>query len=106
MLRLSLSDEKWALWEKNLHSCGVYDTENLRLIVEGILWRIRTGAPWRDLPTEFGPWKTVYNQFNRWSKKGIWQKIFVGKVRTGQRVEFHGFYDQQSSSACSGSTKR
>ena len=93
MLRMSLDDAKWDEWENNLRSCGVYKTDHLRLIVEGILWRIRTGAPWRDLPEEFGSWKTVYNQFNRWSKKGIWQKIFKGKVRSGQRVEFHGFYD-------------
>jgi len=106
MLRLNLSDEKWAVWEKNLRACGVYNTEKLRLVVEGILWRIRTGAPWRDLPTEFGPWKTVYNQFNRWSKKGIWEKIFFGKVRTGQRVEFDGFHYQSSSPACFRSKKR
>ena len=90
MLRLSLSDAKWELWEKNLHDCGVYKTKNLRLIVEGILWRIRTGAPWRDLPSELGPWKTVYNQFNRWSKKGIWQKIFVGGLhRVIDRPNLH-----------------
>ena len=96
MLRMSLSDDKWAIFKNNLKTCGVYETKNLRLVVEGILWRIRTGAPWRDLPNEFGDWKVIYNQFNRWSKKGIWKKIFAGKVqiRTGQRVEFYGLYDQ------------
>lgn len=94
MLRLSLNDENWSEWEKKLRENGVYKTRRLRLVVEGILWRVRTGAPWRDLPNEFGSWKTVYNQFNRWSQKGIWKKIFNGKTRSGQRVEFHGFNNQ------------
>ena len=106
MLRLSLTDEKWAEWEKRLREQGVYSTPKLRLVVEGILWRIRTGAPWRDMPTELGSWKSAYNQFNRWSKKGIWQKIFVGKARAGQRVEFYGFNDQSSPSAFCRSEKR
>jgi len=37
---------------------------------------IRTGAPWRDLPVEFGPWKTVYNRYNRWVKLGYLDSIF------------------------------
>jgi len=94
MLRLSLTDEKWLVWQKKLQGHGVYKTENLRLVVEGILWRVRTGAPWRDMPTELGSWKSAYNQFNRWSKRGIWQKIFVGKARTGQRVELYGFHNK------------
>ena len=36
-----------------------------RNFVEGVLWIHRTGAPWRDLPSDFGPWKTVYNRFDR-----------------------------------------
>ncbi len=34
------------------------------------------GSPWRDLPTEFGAWQSIYNQFNRWSKKGVWERLF------------------------------
>ena len=44
--------------------------------MEGILWRFRTGAPWRDLPTEFGCWKSIFNRFNEWSKTGVWQELF------------------------------
>jgi transposase len=44
--------------------------------MEGILWRLRTGAPWRDLPTELGSWSTVFNFFNRWSQKGLWKLVF------------------------------
>jgi transposase len=46
-----------------------------RRFVEGVLWIHRTGAPWRDLPSEFGPWSTVFNRFDRWSKKGKWARL-------------------------------
>jgi putative transposase len=46
-----------------------------RLMVEGMLWRIRTGCPWRDLPSEFGPWESVYTRFSRWCKAGIWRRV-------------------------------
>jgi transposase len=46
------------------------------VILHAILWVLRTGIPWRDLPSErFAPWQTVYSRFYRWSKQGIWQKI-------------------------------
>lgn len=79
MLRLvfSVSEETWDRLESSLVEVGIYRTKNLRLIVEGILWRLRSGAPWRDLPESLGPWSSVYNQFNRWSQRGIWRKIFA-----------------------------
>lgn len=46
-----------------------------RPMVEGILWKHRTGAPWRDLPESYGPWTSVYTRFNTWSKRGVWQGI-------------------------------
>ena len=55
-----------------------------RQMVEGILWRTRTGAPWRDLPERFGPWETVYTRFNQWTKAGVWERILQtlrGQVR-------------------------
>jgi transposase len=45
-------------------------------VVNGIFYILRTGAPWRDLPARYGPYTTVYNQFNRWSKRGIWTAVF------------------------------
>src|SRR5918995_1454923 len=48
-----------------------------RLIINGILWRERTGAPWRDLPERYGPWSTVYSRFWRWRVAGIWDRIFA-----------------------------
>ncbi|WP_372342202.1 IS5 family transposase [Geothrix sp. PMB-07] len=46
-----------------------------RPIVEAILWKHRTGAPWRDLPESFGPWNTVFTRFNRWNRSGVWQRV-------------------------------
>jgi transposase len=47
-----------------------------RLMLEGMLWKLRSGSPWRDLPKEFGPWESVYTRFSRWSDKGIFQEVF------------------------------
>lgn len=46
-----------------------------RTMVEGILWILRTGSPWRDLPEEYGPWETVYGCFNRWNADGTLDEI-------------------------------
>jgi transposase len=48
-----------------------------RTIIDGILWRLRTGAPWRDLPERYGPWSTVYSRLRRWRLAGIWDRIFA-----------------------------
>jgi len=46
-----------------------------RLMINGMLWVLRTGAPWRDLPERYGPWQSVYTRFRRWTQCGLWQKI-------------------------------
>lgn len=46
-----------------------------RLIVEGILWIMRTGSAWRELPARFGPWQTVASRYQRWRKEGRWARI-------------------------------
>ena len=64
--------------------------KNDRMIIEGIVWILRTGAPWRDLPEEFGKWKTVYWRFHYWAEKGIWDAIWrFLKKRCGSR---HPYY--------------
>jgi transposase len=47
-----------------------------RKFIEAVLWWRRTGVPWRDLPEAFGPWKTVFNRFDRWSRTGRWVRLF------------------------------
>ena len=47
-----------------------------RLFLEAVLWIVRTGAPWRDLPEAFGCWNTVFRRFRRWARNGIFDKIF------------------------------
>lgn len=46
--------------------------------VEAMIWVLRTGAPWRDLPSAYGPWQSVYTRFSRWSKSGVLQRLFEG----------------------------
>ncbi|GAA4641408.1 hypothetical protein GCM10023197_02230 [Gordonia humi] len=46
-----------------------------RQVLEGIIWRYRTGSPWRDLPAEFGSWRTVWKRHDRFSKDGTWEAI-------------------------------
>jgi transposase len=48
-----------------------------RPIVSGILWRLRTGAPWRDLPERFGNWSTVQSRFRRWRLAGVWDRVLA-----------------------------
>ena len=47
-----------------------------RLFVDAVLWIAKTGAPWRDLPERFGPWDSVWRRFDRWARRGVWQKVF------------------------------
>ena len=72
MPRHELTDDQWTpiepLVPRNGHSGGQWDDH--RPLVNGMVWRLKTGAPWRDVPPEFGPWQTVYERFNRWSEDG------------------------------------
>ncbi len=47
-----------------------------RLFVDAVLWIAKTGAPWRDLPTRFGNWNSVWKRFDRWARKGTWRAVF------------------------------
>lgn len=65
-----------------------------RLILDGILWILHTGAPWRDLPERFGPWKTVHGRFNRWRKNGLWDRILTAlqaKAHDGGGMDWEMF---------------
>ena len=53
-----------------------------RVLVNGVLWRTWAGAPWRDLPEQYGNWKTVYSRFRRWTLDGTWQEV-LSRLQTG-----------------------
>ena len=77
MPRMMLTDTSWQrLSSLMLQSGRVYDKPSHRLTLEGILYRMRTGCPWRDLPSAFGDWNTVFRRFNLWSKKGVLEALF------------------------------
>ena len=61
-----------------------------RTVLNGILWVLRTGAPWRDLPERYGPWQTCYSRFRRWQQAGIWPAILAALQRD---ADAHGALD-------------
>jgi len=81
MPRLMLTDEHWSKLRSIMREHGIYDKPTLRKTVEGILYRMRTGLPWRDLPSFFGVWISIYQQFNRWSSKNKLTGIFKSLVQ-------------------------
>ncbi len=52
-------------------------TKDNRLMFNAILWILKTGAPWRDLPKELGPWQTAYKRFSKWAKLAIWDDVLL-----------------------------
>jgi transposase len=90
MVRTQLQERQWARVAKVLASqrgAGRPPKDNRRF-VEAVLWWRRTGVPWRDLPEEFGPWKTVFNRFDRWSRTGRWTRLFQA-LQTDRDDEWH-----------------
>lgn len=79
MRRYELTDEQWGLIKHLLPGKegdpGARGEDNRRF-VNAVIWIARTSAPWRDLPERFGEWNSVYQRFNRWSKSGVWQRVF------------------------------
>jgi transposase len=78
--RLVLADEVWEKVSPHLPGkvtdCGVTAANN-RLFLEAVLWRVRTGSPWRDLPVAFGKSNSVFQRFRRWAKKGVFERLFA-----------------------------
>lgn len=79
MYRHALSNEQWERIQDLLPGKetdpGGTGKDN-RLFVDAVMWILRTGAPWRDLPERYGNWNSVYQRFNRWAKSGVWQHVF------------------------------
>lgn len=79
MVRLQLDERQWRKVELALAAQRRRGRRgrNDRSFVEAVLWWRRTGAPWRDLPSDFGPWKTVFNRFDRWARTGVWGRLLA-----------------------------
>ncbi len=77
--RYALRDDQWDrikdLLPGRTNTVGVTAKDN-RLFVEAVLYRYRAGIPWRDLPERFGDFRVVHTRFSRWSRSGIWQRVF------------------------------
>ena len=77
--RYALRDDQWQRIEHLLPgrvgTVGVTAKDN-RLFVEAVLYRYRAGIPWRDLPERFGDFRVIHTRHMRWSKRGVWQRVF------------------------------
>ncbi len=89
MARGDLSDEQWEriqpLLPPQKPKTG-RPAHDHRRILNGILWVLRTGAPWRDLPKRYGPWQTVSSRFYRWRKARVWDRVLAELQRQGDAV--------------------
>ena len=78
--RYELSDTQWGRIEPLLHGKrgdpGRHGKDN-RLFVDGVLWILRSGARWSDLPPRYGKWKTSHKRFTRWARAGVWERLFA-----------------------------
>lgn len=79
--RFDLTDAQWAVLEPLLPGRtkpGRPPKWSRRLLIDGIRWRVRTGAPWRDVPDCYGRWRTVYGLYRCWQRAGVWARILAG----------------------------
>lgn len=80
MPRLMLTDELWSKLKPIMLDHNIYDKEELRQTTEGILYRMRVGCCWRDLPKTFGNWNSVYRRFNDWCRSEKLMSIFKSLI--------------------------
>jgi transposase len=77
--RGELTDAAWAVIAPELPANGRRGKQwrDHRTTIDGILWKLRTGAPWRDVPERYGPWQTCYDRFVRWRRDGTWDRLLA-----------------------------
>jgi putative transposase len=82
--RYELSDGQWErirdLLPGKVGDPGRSGRDN-RQFVNGVLWVLRSGAHWHDLPERYGKWKSVHTRFSRWAKAGVWERVFKALTR-------------------------
>lgn len=91
MHRHELTDSQWLRIKPLIHRHGRSSKLGDRSFVNAVIFALKTGTPWRDLPERYGNWKTVYNRFAGWSKAGHFERIFralqLHVDRTGSLVD-------------------
>jgi transposase len=77
--RGELTDRAWAIIEPLLPRSGRRGGQwrDHRRVIDGILWKLRTGAPWRDLPERYGPFQTCADRLYRWRREGLWDRLLT-----------------------------
>lgn len=86
MVRGLLSDEEWALFAPFVIEQGPKrgrPPADHRRVLDAVFWIARTGSPWRDLPGELGRWASVYKQFLRWTRSGLWDVLMQALAESG-----------------------
>jgi transposase len=79
-----LSDRAWSAIEPHLpHGLPGKPRVDDRRVISGILHVLKTGCRWRDVPPAYGPPTTIYNRFTRWSRRGVWQRMFERMAAAG-----------------------
>jgi len=81
--RYDMSDELWFLIEPYIiGNKGTWggNSNDTRKFINAVFWILRTGAPWRDLPSTYGDWKNANRRFCRWRDKNIWENIFLAII--------------------------
>ena len=77
--RFVIGDRSWAIIEPlvpgTIRDRGV-TAKDTRLFLEAVLWKVRVGGPWRDLPPGFGAWNSIFRRFRRWAQLGVFERIF------------------------------
>jgi transposase len=79
----SLDDDEWALLASFLIETGPKrgrPPRDHRRVLDGVLWIAQTNSPWRDLPQDYGNWSSVYRQFLRWTRLGLWEQMIAAAV--------------------------
>ncbi|WP_061299482.1 IS5 family transposase [Herbidospora cretacea] len=80
MARGDLNDAEWSLIEPHLPLGERGPIPDLRHQFNAVMWRFRTGSPWRDLPVEYGPWSTAYDRFRSWAKAGVFEDLMQAMI--------------------------
>ena len=89
--RYELTDEQWdriAGFLPSERGRKARPAKDNREMVNGIVWVLRSGAPWRDLPEQYGPWNSVYTRFSRWTRQGVWRRVLTELAKDADSIAY------------------